>query len=159
MPNSVSCRIALNAQAAKPSGPTAVKQHARRRRLDHGLPVDQHDLAQVCARSPDGTALGHCLVSARFDPNCALSEKEACTRTRTRTRPKIKNLRSSLQHMKRDPEQEVRGIALPVLGAVIEFARSALPDDSVVAEIRDIVSAEQIASGDPIRAVDALSRC
>jgi hypothetical protein len=31
-----------------------------------------------------------------------------------------------------------------------------LPDDSVVAEIRDIVSAEQIASGDPIRAVDAL---
>jgi hypothetical protein len=44
---------------------------------------------------------------------------------------------------KRDPEQEVQGIALPVLDAVIEA-------------VRGIVSPEQIVSGEAIRAADAL---
>jgi hypothetical protein len=57
---------------------------------------------------------------------------------------------------KRDPEQEVQGIALPVLDAVIESVRLVRPDDPVVAAVRGIVSAEQIASGEPIRAADAL---
>ena len=57
---------------------------------------------------------------------------------------------------KRDPEQEVQGIALPVLGAVFEAMRTALPGDPVVEAVRDIVSPEQIAYGEPVRAADAL---
>lgn len=57
---------------------------------------------------------------------------------------------------KRDPEQEVQGIALPVLDAVIEAARSARPDDPVVQAARGIITPEQIASGEPVRAADAL---
>jgi hypothetical protein len=57
---------------------------------------------------------------------------------------------------KRDPEQEVQGIALPVLDAVIESARAALPDNPIVEAVRGILSPEQIASGEPIRAADAL---
>ncbi|WKX71291.1 hypothetical protein [Streptomyces sp. XD-27] len=56
----------------------------------------------------------------------------------------------------RDPEQEVQGIALPVLDAVIEAVRAALPDDPVIAAVRGVISAEQIASGEPVRAADAL---
>ena len=57
---------------------------------------------------------------------------------------------------KRDPEQEVQGIALPVLDAVIEMVREALPDNPIMAAARSIISAEQIASGEPVRAADAL---
>jgi hypothetical protein len=57
---------------------------------------------------------------------------------------------------KRDPEQEVQGIALPVLDAVIEAARMARPDDPVVQAARGIISPEQIEAGEPVRAADAL---
>jgi hypothetical protein len=57
---------------------------------------------------------------------------------------------------KRDPEQEVQGIALPVLDAVIETVRAARPDNPVVEAVRGIVSPEQIVSGEAIRAADAL---
>jgi hypothetical protein len=57
---------------------------------------------------------------------------------------------------KRDPEQEVQGIALPVLDAVIESVRAARPDDPVVEAVRGIISAEHIASGEAVRAADAL---
>jgi hypothetical protein len=56
----------------------------------------------------------------------------------------------------RDPEQEVRGIALPVLDAVIDSVRHVLQDDPVMAEVRSVISPEQIESGEPIRAADAL---
>jgi hypothetical protein len=56
----------------------------------------------------------------------------------------------------RDPEQEVQGIAMPVLDAVIESVRAAVPDDRVVTAARDVLSPEQIALGQPIRAADAL---
>lgn len=70
---------------------------------------------------------------------------------------KIEALVVTLESLiKRDPEQEVQGIALPVLDAVIEFVRAALPNDQVVEAIRGVISADQIASGDPVRAVDAL---
>src|ERR687892_2356119 len=55
-----------------------------------------------------------------------------------------------------DPEQEVQGIAVPVLDAVIESVRTVLPDDRVVAAVRSVLSPEQFASGEPIRAADAL---
>jgi hypothetical protein len=57
---------------------------------------------------------------------------------------------------KRDPEQEVQGIALPVLDAVIESVRKAMPDNLIVEAVRGVLSPEQIASGEPIRAADAL---
>lgn len=70
---------------------------------------------------------------------------------------KVKALIETLEALtKRDPEQEVQGIALPVLDAVIESVRAALPDDPVVDAVRGIVSAEQIALGEPVRAADAL---
>jgi hypothetical protein len=56
----------------------------------------------------------------------------------------------------RDPEQEVQGIALPVLDAVIESVRDVLAGDPVMAAVRSIISVEQIESGEPIRAADAL---
>jgi hypothetical protein len=35
--------------------------------------------------------------------------------------------------VKRDPEQEIRGVAVPVFEAALDVLRSALPDDPVVA--------------------------
>lgn len=60
------------------------------------------------------------------------------------------------QLVKRDPEQEVRDIALPVLDAVIEAVRDVLPGNRIVEAVRGIVSPEQIALGEPVRAADAL---
>lgn len=57
---------------------------------------------------------------------------------------------------KRDSDQEVQGIALPVLDAVIETVRAVMPDNPVVEAVRGIVSPEQIASGEAVRAADAL---
>jgi len=58
---------------------------------------------------------------------------------------------------KRDPEQEVQGIALPVLDSVLAAGRGFLPDDHpVVATIYGVFTPETIAAGDPIRAYDAL---
>lgn len=58
--------------------------------------------------------------------------------------------------VQRDPEQEVQGIALPVLDAVIEAVRDVMPHNPVVQAVRDVLSPEQIASGEPVRAADAL---
>jgi hypothetical protein len=55
-----------------------------------------------------------------------------------------------------DPEQEVQGMALPVMDAVLKAARELLPSDPVVATIRDVISPEAITEGRPLRAVDAL---
>ena len=69
----------------------------------------------------------------------------------------IESLVETLETLtKRDPEQEVQGFALPVLDAVIETVRTVLPDNPVVEAVRGILSPEQIASGEPIRAADAL---
>jgi hypothetical protein len=55
----------------------------------------------------------------------------------------------------RDPEQEVRGIAVPVLEATLEFLRGALPDDRVVQAVVGAY-AHEIETGEPVRVVDAL---
>ena len=70
---------------------------------------------------------------------------------------KITTLVESLELLvKRDPEQEVQGMALPVLDAVIEAVRLVLSDNPVVEAIRGVISPEQIASEEPVRAADAL---
>ncbi|HKC29647.1 MAG TPA: hypothetical protein VKB75_16650 [Jatrophihabitans sp.] len=56
----------------------------------------------------------------------------------------------------RDPEQEVQGIALPVLDATIGSVKAAAPDDPVVAAVADLVSADMIGSSEPMRAADML---
>jgi hypothetical protein len=57
--------------------------------------------------------------------------------------------------VKRDPEQEIRGVAVPVLEATIEVLKSALPDDPVVTAVIGAY-AHEIETGEPVRAVDAL---
>ncbi len=55
----------------------------------------------------------------------------------------------------RDPEQEVRGMAVPVLDACLDAFKQHVPDDPVVQAIRAVLSPEAIADGEPMRAVDA----
>jgi hypothetical protein len=55
-----------------------------------------------------------------------------------------------------DPEQEVRGIAIPVVDAVLTGAGELLPkDDPVIDAVRGLITPETIAEREPIRAVDA----
>jgi hypothetical protein len=56
----------------------------------------------------------------------------------------------------RDQEQEARGIAVPVIDAVIATAReNMLLDNPVLAALPDLISPEALAAGEPIRAIDA----
>lgn len=60
-------------------------------------------------------------------------------------------------YVQRDPEQEVRGIAIPALDAVLTHAKGVIdPNDAVVHAVADIISPESIGAGEPIRAADAL---
>jgi hypothetical protein len=69
----------------------------------------------------------------------------------------LRALRATLRPIvERDPEQEVQGIALSVVDEVLVAARDALPGHPVVERLDDAVSPEAIASGEPLRAVDAL---
>jgi hypothetical protein len=56
----------------------------------------------------------------------------------------------------RDPDQEVQDFALPVMDAVIEAVRKVRPDHPAVKAARSVISPEQIQSGQPVRAADAL---
>lgn len=56
----------------------------------------------------------------------------------------------------RDPEQEVRGIALPPIDRALGLAADEVGEHPVVQAVRDVISPEQVAEGDPVRAVDAL---
>lgn len=58
--------------------------------------------------------------------------------------------------VEKDNEQEVTGPAIPVVDAVVSSIRAKLPDDAVVAVIRDVVSIEAIEEGEPVRALDLL---
>jgi hypothetical protein len=70
----------------------------------------------------------------------------------------VLRLRQTLAEIvKGDQEQEVRGVALPVIDAVIEAARAHVKqDDPVLNAITGLISPETIAEGEPIRAIDAL---
>ncbi len=72
-------------------------------------------------------------------------------------RTMLKNLRVALEKVTaKDPEQEVRGMALPVLDAVIGEVRVLVPESPIVGQVSDIISPENIQRGEPIRAVDVL---
>jgi len=56
----------------------------------------------------------------------------------------------------KDPEQDVMGIALPVLDALISEARLFIANDPVIEKMYEVISVPQIELGDPVRALDAL---
>jgi hypothetical protein len=59
--------------------------------------------------------------------------------------------------IERDPEQEVTGLALPVLDAVVEAIKEEIGrDNPVVQATAGVISPESIENGEPIRAADAL---
>lgn len=70
----------------------------------------------------------------------------------------LRQLHADLQALvRRDPEQEVQGIALPLIDAVVSEARELLPEGSTLAsQVVELVSPSAIEEGDPIRAADAL---
>ena len=65
----------------------------------------------------------------------------------------IKSLRTLIQ---RDPEQEVQGIALPVMDAAVAAVKRERPSDPVVCALVDLFSADFIGAGEPVRAADML---
>jgi hypothetical protein len=66
-------------------------------------------------------------------------------------------MRALEEVVKKDPEQEVMGMALPVFDAVIEAIKDELgKDNPVVAAIAGVISADMIGAGEPVRAADAL---
>lgn len=70
---------------------------------------------------------------------------------------RIDALVSSLRTLhQRDPEQEVQGIALPVLAAALADIQASLPSDPVVMALVDLFSADFIGAGEPVRAADML---
>jgi len=70
---------------------------------------------------------------------------------------RIEALIKSLENLiKRDPEQEVQGIALPVLDAALTDVKQAMPNDPVVRSLVDLFSADFIGAGEPVRAADML---
>jgi hypothetical protein len=58
--------------------------------------------------------------------------------------------------IQRDQEQEVRGIAVPTVSEAIRAAYDVLTEDRVAAVTVELFSADVIAEGEPVRAVDAL---
>jgi hypothetical protein len=78
------------------------------------------------------------------------------TMTRDQARRRAWMLFRSLEKVaERDPEQEVRGLAVPVLDACLQAFREHVPDDPIVLSIREVMSPEAVADGEPVRAVDA----
>lgn len=56
---------------------------------------------------------------------------------------RVGRLRRNLEVVtERDPEQEVQGMALPVIDAVLNAAKEHLRDDPVIARMRDVISPE-----------------
>ncbi len=80
----------------------------------------------------------------------ALSKKDAHDR--------VAQLADDLRALQaRDPEQEVQGLALPVLDAAFEAARLHLDDDDPLRQVAvNVLSPEMVAAGEPLRAADAL---
>lgn len=75
----------------------------------------------------------------------------------TQARRAVKELIESLEALaERDPEQEIRGAAVPVLDAVIVSTKALLPDHPVIRAMPDAISPEALAEGEPMRAADAL---
>jgi hypothetical protein len=70
----------------------------------------------------------------------------------------LRQLHDDLKNLvDRDPEQEVTGVALPLIDAVVAEARRRLPPESTLQhQVIELISLETIEEGNAIRAADAL---
>lgn len=69
----------------------------------------------------------------------------------------LRQLKATLTEItKRDPEQEVQGIALAPLDAALSSIRDLIPNNPVLAQIEDVISPTAVEAGEPMRAVDVL---
>lgn len=72
-------------------------------------------------------------------------------------RRRVSQLHADLEKLvARDPDQEVWDAVFPVLDAVLQVVRQAVPNDPVIASIRDFVSPDSIAEDRQHRAVEVL---
>jgi len=55
-----------------------------------------------------------------------------------------------------DPEQQVQSFAVPILAAALDDVKQSVPHDPVVRALVDLMSADFIGRGEPIRAADLL---
>lgn len=80
--------------------------------------------------------------------------------TKNEAHRRVAGLRKTLEAMvRRDPEQEVQGMALPVVDACFEAARQHLWEDDPLRRVAtEVITPEMIAdaSNEPLRALDAL---
>ena len=78
--------------------------------------------------------------------------------TTTETRQLVAQLYADFSRLyDRDVEEEISERAMPVIDAVLsEVKRHLAADDPILATIHDLVSAETISTGDPIRVADLL---
>lgn len=58
--------------------------------------------------------------------------------------------------IQRDPEQEICGIAIKVVDAVIAEFRAQLPNDPIVLATSELFSVDHIERGESVRAADVL---
>jgi hypothetical protein len=74
---------------------------------------------------------------------------------RDECRRRLWQLRSTLkEYAERDPDQEVEGMALPVVDAVLAECRRFVENDPIVRTIEDVISPENVYRGEGIRAAD-----
>jgi hypothetical protein len=75
-----------------------------------------------------------------------------------KAKQRVEGLIEALETLiKRDPDQEVGGMALPVFDAVVEAIKDGIGrDNPVVRSVAGVISPETIEAGEPIRAADAL---
>lgn len=71
-------------------------------------------------------------------------------------RIQLSDLENTLRRTaERDPEQEVRGMAVPVLATIIEEVKKLLPSSEVARSVGDVIT-EELVSGEAVRAIDLL---
>jgi hypothetical protein len=70
----------------------------------------------------------------------------------------VRQLNASLRRIAdKDQEQEVLGMAIPVVDAVLAEGRTHLPEgDSILGAIRDVMSPESVEIGEPVRVLEVL---
>lgn len=70
----------------------------------------------------------------------------------------VRQLNASLRRIaEKDQEQEVLGMAIPVVDAVLAEGRAHLPEgDPILRAIRDVVSPESVELGEPVRVLEVL---
>jgi hypothetical protein len=70
----------------------------------------------------------------------------------------VRQLSESLRRInEKDPEQEVLGMAIPVVDAVLQAAREHLSvGDPLLAAVRDVMSPETVTHGEPVRVLEVL---